>query len=216
MTVLAIGDSNVEPGVRGHMGNCAHAFSRAIGHRDAHCWGKGGASNHWVLANVNTILDNIDQYSDPVFFVGWTQWEREEWEWEGQDISVCIGPHFPVPKELEQRYNDWRSNMTNSAIQDMRDFWHELIHNVHVRMTDMDIPHQFWSTYDNFIGMTGDRQLNWDSTFFMPYEINGCMSEWFTSNNIEPVQKDQWHWTDENSTIWGNTLATQYKERMNK
>ena len=90
MTVLAIGDSNVEPGVRGHMGNCAHAFSHAIGHGDAQCWGKGGASNHWVLANVNTILDNIEQYSDPVFFVGWTQWEREEWEWEGQDISVCI------------------------------------------------------------------------------------------------------------------------------
>ena len=41
MTVLAIGDSNVEPGVRRHMGNCAHAFSRAIGHGDAHCWGKG-------------------------------------------------------------------------------------------------------------------------------------------------------------------------------
>ena len=64
--------------------------------------------------------------------------------------------------------------------------------------------------------MTGDRQLNWDSTFFMPYEINGCMSEWFTSNNIEPIKNDIWHWSDENSTIWGNTLATQYKERMNK
>ena len=168
MTVLAIGDSNILPGMKIHKGNCSHAFSRAIGHGEAVVWGRGGASNHWVLEHVNKALDAIDQYDDPVFFVGWTQWEREEWEWEGQDISVCIGPHFPVPKDLEERYYKWRNGMTDSAIQDMRDFWHELIYNVHIRMTDMAIPHQFWTTYDNFVGMQGDKQLDWQGTFFMP------------------------------------------------
>ena len=103
--------------------------------------------------------------------------------------------------------------MTDSAIQDMRDFWHELIHNVHLRMTDMGIPHQFWSTYDNFVGMTGDRQLDWQGTFFMPYEHNGCMREWYLSNGIAPNKNDIWHWSESNSTIWGEMLAKQYNER---
>lgn len=214
MTVLAIGDSNVLPGVTGDMGNCAHAFARAIDHGDrAVCWGKGGASNHWVLQHVNNALDKIDQYSYPVFFVGWTQWEREEWEWDDQEISVCIGPHFPVPSDLEQRYTDWRNGMTDSAIQDMRDFWHEMIHNVHLRMNDMGIPHQFWSTYDNFVGKTGTQQLDWDGSFFKPYDLDGCMREWFNANNIAPLDGDEWHWSSEASTIWGNTLAESFRKK---
>ena len=214
MTVLAIGDSNVLPGMQGDLGNCAHAFARAIGNGDrAVAWGRGGASNHWVLDHVNQALDNIELYPDPVFFVGWTHWVREEWEWEGQEISVCIGPYFPVPADLEQRYNDWRNGITDSVIKDMRDFWHEMIHTVHLRMTDMAIPHQFWSTYDNFIGKTGKQQLDWNGSFFKPYDFDGCMSEWFIANNIDSIPGDPWHWSSEASTTWGNTLAESFRSR---
>ena len=221
MTVIAIGDSNVFPGMfldsvnsADALGNCSHVFANSIGHGNAHVVAKCGASNHWILDKINHTLDNIDQYLDPIFFIGWTQWEREEWEWGNEEISVCIGPHFPVPADLEQRYCEWRDGMTNSTIQDMRDVWHKIIHTVHLRMTDMNIPHQFWSTYDNFVGKSGKDQLDWSGNFFMPYDINGCMSSWYKSQNIDPVPGDIWHWPAEASTIWGNTLADSYKQRI--
>lgn len=211
MTVLAIGDSNVLPGRAGNLKNCAHQFARNINHGDkAHCWAKGGASNHWIMENLNQILNNIDAYPDPVFFIGWTQWEREEWEWGDQEFSVCIGPHFPVAPELEERYKNWRDSMTDAVIQEKRDAWHEIIYIVHQRLDEMDIPHCFWTTYDNFIGYTGVRQYDWSGSFFRPYDHHGCMKDWFAENNIDPIPGDPWHWDGDSSSKWGDVLASHF------
>jgi hypothetical protein len=39
------------------------------------------------------------------------------------------------------------------------------------------------------------------------------MQEWFNANNIAPLDGDEWHWSSEASTIWGNTLAESFRKR---
>lgn len=220
MTVLAIGDSNLEPSRTDSLqgrpprfanNNTVPIFAQELGH-DFRCWAKGGASNHWMLEHVNYILDNIDQFNNPIVMVGWSQWEREEWEWPGDSLSVSVSPYYDIPEEMQERYQQWRSGITPEVIGTKRLFWHDMIYQVHLKLRSLNIPHVFWSTYDNFVGL--DNHYDWHGCFFKPYDIDGCMKAWFKANKIDAKPTDPWHYASDAHLAWGKTLANFFKEHQ--
>ena len=218
MTVLAIGDSNLLPSrtdslsnepPRKNRDNTAPIFANQIGH-DFRCWAKGGASNHWMLKHVNYLLENIDRFENPIIMVGWSQWERSEWEWNGDSLSFSVAPYYDVPEELQKKYQEWRQGITPETIGTQRIFWHNILFQVHQKLEDLKIPHLFWSTYDNFVGM--NPRHDWNNCWFKPYDPDGCMKQWFMSKNIPSMGNDPWHWATDGHRAWGTTLADFFRE----
>lgn len=219
MTLLAIGDSNLEPArtdsregrpPRLSPYNVAPIFARELGH-DYRVWAKGGASNHWMLDHVNYLLDNISNFKDPIIMVGWSQWERAEWEWQGTSLSLSVEPYYDIPADLREQYHQWRSGITPEIVGTQRQFWHDLIYQVHLKLQELKIPHIFWSTYDNFVGDSIKNKKDWHHCFFKPYDIDGCMKAWFAANNIMSYPTDIWHYGADAHEAWGQVLADFYK-----
>lgn len=219
MTLLAIGDSNLEPSrtdsregrfPRYNPYNVVPTVAKQLGH-NFRCWAKGGASNHWMLDHVNYLLDNIDEFKDPIVMVGWSQWERSEWEWNGSSLSLSIDPYYEIPDELQEKYQKWRDGITPDVVGVQRQIWHDIVYQVHLKLQNLKIPHIFWSTYDNFVGDSIQNKKDWNNCFFKPYEPNGCMKEWFKLQNIPSIPGDPWHWSVDGHEAWGKNLANFFK-----
>jgi hypothetical protein len=206
--ILAIGDSNVYPActesdqpIDG--GNMVPEFARLMD-RPFKCWGKNGASNYWIETHLDYFLADSSFPKDTFLFIGWTSFEREEWPWLYNNISVCGGPDFGMPEPMKARFNQWKTKLTGEYYRQMTQFWHDRIYNIHLNLLDRNIPHLFWTTYNNFKEITN--QQDWHGNFFQPYDENGCMSRYLESNGIRAIENDQWHYGPEAHTMWANAL----------
>ena len=206
--ILAIGDSNVYPActesgqpVDGN--NMVPEFARLMD-QPFTCWGKNGASNYWIETHLDYFLADKSFPTDTLLLIGWTSFEREEWPWLYNNISVCGGPDFGMPEPMKARFNQWKEKLTGDYYRKMTQFWHDRIYDIHLDLRERGIRHLFWTTYNNFKEITN--QQEWHSSFFQPYEENGCMSRYLESNGITAIEHDQWHYGPEAHKMWATAL----------
>lgn len=214
--ILAIGDSNLYPACTESEQpidptNIASVFSDAMD-RPFRCWSKNGASNHWIQTHIDYFLADPAWSTDTFVLVGWTSWEREEWPWLYNNISVCGGPDFGVPSAMKARYEAWKQTLTRDYQQACKHIWHERIYQVHAALTDRNIPHLFWTTYDNWHDL--EDQKDWRDCFYRPYDTHGCMSKWFESQGISAMPGDAFHYGPDAHAAWAKELATHAQSRL--
>jgi hypothetical protein len=169
------------------------------------CWAKNGASNYWIENHIDYFLADSRWEPDTMLFIGWTSFEREEWPWLYNNISVCGGPDFGMPEPMKARFNQWKTTLTGDYYRRMTQFWHDRIHAVHLKLRERGVPHLFWTTYNNFDTIT-DHQ-DWHGSFYKPYDPNGCMAKYFESNNILANEGDPFHYGAAAQAAWGTELS---------
>jgi hypothetical protein len=207
--ILAIGDSNLYPACTESeqpvdIDNMIVVFSRQFAESFS-CWAKNGASNYWIENHIDYFLADSRWEPDTMLFIGWTSFEREEWPWLYNNISVCGGPDFGMPEPMKARFNQWKTTLTGDYYRRMTQFWHDRIHAMHLKLRERGVPHLFWTTYNNFDTIT-DHQ-DWHGSFYKPYDPNGCMAKYFESNNILANEGDPFHYGAAAQAAWGTELS---------
>jgi hypothetical protein len=207
--ILAIGDSNLYPACTEvsdapDPANIASVFAKNL-NQSLRCWSKNGASNYWIQTHLEYFLADPAWSEDTFLFVGWTSFEREEWPWLYSNISVCGGPDFGIPEPMKAKYDQWKQGLTEDYLQACIDIWHERIYQVHEVLRENQIPHLFWTTYDNFKSITHHK--DWHGNFYKPYDDDGCMYKFFQSRKINSVDGDPFHYNDQAHKVWANELS---------
>jgi len=207
--ILAIGDSNLYPACTESeqpvdIDNMIVVFSRQFAESFS-CWAKNGASNYWIENHIDYFLADERWEPNTLLFIGWTSFEREEWPWLYNNISVCGGPDFGMPEPMKARFNEWKTTLTGDYYRRMTQFWHDRIHAMHLKLRERGVPHLFWTTYNNFDTIT-DHQ-DWHGSFYKPYDPNGCMAKYFESNNILANEGDPFHYGAAAQAAWGTELS---------
>ena len=213
--ILAIGDSNLYPACTESNqpidpDNMAAVFAAQMV-QPLRNWSKNGASNFWIEQHLEYFLADATWSPDTFLFVGWTSFEREEWPWLYSNISVCGGPDFGMPDPMKARFNQWKETLTDEFYQERKEFWHARIHATHLRLRQRGIPHLFWTTYANFIGV--EKQLDWHGNFFEPYAFNGCMSRYLESQGVVSFDNDPFHYDSSAHRLWATALCNHVREQ---
>ena len=80
-----------------------------------------GGSNPRILRTTVDFFDQVkDTARDHFVIIGWTSWEREEWEYDGRYYQVNASGSNIVPDELKEKYISWVELNTLSTEEDVR------------------------------------------------------------------------------------------------
>jgi len=214
--ILGIGDSNLYPACTESdqpidVTNMGPVFAEQM-NQPLRCWAKNGASNYWIEHHLDYFLADPAKDPNTLLFIGWTSFEREEWPWLYNNISVCGGPDFGMPEPMKPRFNQWKQQLTGEYYRKMGQFWHDRIYNIHMKLREQGVRHLFWTTYNNFKEIAN--QQDWHGNFFQPYEANGCMSAYFESVGIGSMPGDPFHYGPEAQAAWATALSRFARENQ--
>jgi hypothetical protein len=139
---------------------------------------KSGGSNPRILRTAG----NFTTHSNPnnIFVViGWTSWEREEWQVGQTYYDVNAGGHDALPENLELKYKTWVTEQNDDERICKSRITHEYIHKLHRHYKEKRIPHLFFNAVMPFQHNLTDTQVtDWHDNFLGPYD-NDLSYYWY-------------------------------------
>ena len=166
---------------------------------------KGGGSNARIL---RTTKEYINKNLVDLIVIGWSSWEREEWEYNGRYYDVNSSGHDVLPLELSDKYKNWVVEQTPELLTSKSQKWHETIHNFHLELEQKNIKHLFFNCMYNFFQPLNE--YNWNNQYISPYDNNRSYY-WYLKN--QNIKSDNWyHYGADGHKIWAEVLINYIKE----
>jgi hypothetical protein len=166
---------------------------------------QGGASNARIM---RTTREYIDNNRPDLILIGWTTWEREEWQHLGQYYNVNSSGHDPLPADLQQLYKNWVIEQTQDTLHIKSQYWHNEIFKLHTELVQKNIKHVFFNCMYNFFQT--DNQQDWAANFIGPYDNNSSYYWWLTQQGL---QADSWyHFGADGHSAWAARLIDYIRE----
>lgn len=162
-----------------------------------------GASNQYILRTSQNFLDNN---KPGLVIIGWTTWEREEWEFNGQFYNVNSSGHDQLPAELELKYKNWVLKQDSKTLATKSQYWHDKIWHFHQSLSN--IPHVFFNCMYNFFGVNDEH--NWNNKFVGPY--NNSLSYYWYLKNCGYQADDWYHYGTDGHARWAKLLIDHIKQ----
>ena len=167
---------------------------------------QSGASNARILRTSKEYL--ASQQTPDLIVIGWSTWEREEWQYENTYYNVNSSGHDPLPKILEHSYKKWVIEQTPEILNKKSLHWHKEIFQFHKELLQKNIKHIFFNCMYNFFQI--EDKLDWDMNFIGPYDNDSSYYWWLTQQDYE---SDKWyHFRASGHQAWGNRLISYIKE----
>jgi hypothetical protein len=167
---------------------------------------QSGASNARILRTSKEYL--ASQQTPDLIVIGWSTWEREEWQYENTYYNVNSSGHDPLPKILEHSYKKWVIEQTPEILNKKSLHWHKEIFQFHKELLQKNIKHIFFNCMYNFFQI--EDKLDWDMNFIGPYDNDSSYYWWLTQQGYE---SDKWyHFRASGHQAWGNRLISYIKE----
>ena len=165
-----------------------------------------GASNARILRTSKEYL--ASQQTPDLIVIGWSTWEREEWQYENTYYNVNSSGHDPLPKILEHSYKKWVIEQTPEMLNKKSSHWHKEIFQFHKELLQKNIKHVFFNCMYNFFQIKD--KLDWDINFIGPYDNDSSYYWWLTQQGYE---SDKWyHFRASGHQAWGDRLISYIKE----
>lgn len=162
-----------------------------------------GASNTRIL---RTTRQYLKMNRPNLVVIGWTTWEREEWEYQGQYFNVNSSGYHGLPEELELRYKTWVSNQNEDSLKIKSDYWHNQIYNFHCELLENNQPHLFFNCMYNFFDAIPQ---DWSQCYIDPYDNN---SSYYWYLNQLGYKTDEWyHYQADGHCAWAKLLIDKIK-----
>jgi len=164
---------------------------------------KMGASNDRILRTTrNYLKSNIPDF----IVIGWTSWEREEWEYQGQYYNVNSSGHDGLPSKLELTYKEWVSQQNEDSLKIKSDLWHNQIYNFHLELLERNQPHLFFNCMYNFFDAD---ERNWSNCHVDPYDTKNSYY-WYLKGL--GYKTDAWyHYGADGHKEWAKVLIDRIK-----
>ena len=166
---------------------------------------KSGASNDQI---IRTTRDYLADNQPDLVVIGWSTWEREEWEYQGQYYNVNSSGHDQLPDLLITKYKQWVIEQTPETLVEKSQHSHEKIYKLHCELTEKKIPHVFFNCMYNFFEITN--QLNWNHCYVGPYENNASYYWYLKERNF--TTDDWYHYGEDGHKSWANFLIKYIEE----
>jgi hypothetical protein len=167
---------------------------------------KVGASNQRI---IRTTREFLAQNKPTLVLIGWSTWEREEWQYQGQYYNVNSSGHSGLPEELKTRYKQWVAEQTVDTVDIKSQHWHQKIYQLHQELEDQNISHLFFNCMYNFFKIK--EPLNWGNNYLGPYN-NDSSYYWYLRN--QEYDTDKWyHFDKDGHQAWADNLIKFIKEK---
>ena len=166
---------------------------------------KSGGSNPRILRTAG----NYTTHSKDIFvIIGWTSWEREEWQVDKVYYDVNSGGHDNLPLDLKEKYKTWVIDQDQVERERKSKITHEQIHKLHRHYKECRIPHLFFNAVMPFLH-NGDK-LSWGKNYLGPYD-NDLSYYWYLKK-AGYVPTSDYHHLEDAQKIWADVLYNYIKE----
>jgi hypothetical protein len=168
---------------------------------------KSGGSNPRILRTADNFTTHTNTKN--IFVViGWTSWEREEWQHGSMYYDVNAGGHDNLPSDLKLKYKIWVTDQTQETRESKSQVTHEHIHKLHCHYKEKNIPHLFFNALMPFLH--SGKQLDWHNNFLGPYD-NDLSYYWYLKNHGWETTKNNHHLNNAQA-IWADVLYNYIQE----
>ena len=169
---------------------------------------QSGASNARILRTSKEYF--ATQPSPDLVIIGWSTWEREEWQHENQYYNVNSSGHDPLPKSLEDSYKKWVIDQTPDHVDAKSRQIHEEIFDLHTSLQLQGISHLFFNCMYSFFGIRPDQKKDWNNCYIGPYDNDSSFYWYLTRHGYD---SDKWyHFGPNGHQAWGDRLISYIKE----
>lgn len=187
-------------GRKPHPDNLAVSYGQILANdlgAQLHCDAESSSSNDRIIRTTREYLNtNIPN----LIVIGWTTWEREEIQFNGQyyQFSVgCLGIDWP--EEVKKIYRNWLSSINHNEKEQEA---HEKIWALHNELKD--IPHLFFNTY---LAFDFTKRFNWNNSYLYPYDENQTYYHWLSNQGLHTVDTKSYHYGANAHLVWANHLT---------
>ena len=191
-------------GRRPHPDNLAVSYGQHIANKldaELRCDAESASSNSRI---VRTTENYIQQYGNPdLIVIGWSTWEREEWWDQGtrrfwQINAGGVGEDWPT--DIKERYKKW---MLDLNYQSEVNKSNRAIHNFHIRLTSLGIPHYFFTCYEP---LQNTEILDFDRCYLEPYDANYTYYNWCRAQGFRTVNPKSYHFGADAHSAWAEFI----------
>lgn len=170
------------------------------------CAAQPGCSNDTI---IRTTLEFLQNNSPDLVIIGWSTWEREEWEWFGQKYHVTASGADSVPIELKEKYKQWVIDSTsNAGLQLKEDLNHQKIRQLHLQLKEQNVKHLFFNCYSWFFYTQAYQRpkFNWGKNYIDPYSKEMTYYFWLENAGFKPSNPTFYHYGADAHQAWAQFL----------
>ena len=202
--------ANDDPALK-HMGELAHpeCLNRSFGMKLAktlnagyNCDAISASSNHRILRTTKNFLEQRHANKN-VIIIGWSTWEREEWDYEDLKFQVTASGTDQLPESLQDYYKQWVTEQTQEVLIEKEQNWHTAIYKLHLLLQELDIQHLFFNSFNHFGNI--QEQLDWNNCYIDPYKQSGTYWHWCRQKGFE-TRNVGYHYGEDAHTAWAHYL----------
>ena len=199
-----------DPGLK-HMGELAHpgCLNKSFGYKLAkilnagyNCEAISASSNHRILRTTRDFLDQRHA-SQNFIIIGWSTWEREEWQYEDQTFQVTASGTDQLPESLQDDYKKWVIDQTIEVLIEKEQQWHTALYKLHTFLQEKKIKHLFFNSYSHFGNI--EEQVDWDNCYLDPYTQAGTYWHWCEAQGFKTVNNG-YHYGEDAHNAWAKYL----------
>ena len=170
------------------------------------CDAEAGCSNDRI---IRTTRQYHETNKPDIVIIGWSTWERAEWEHNGRIYTVSGGGHSQLPQALQQRYKEWVVHIDSPSTQHDIEFnTHDKIWDFHKELEQQGIPHLFFNCYSHFFYIESHvmPRHDWGQTYIDPYSKNSTYYFWLENRKYKPSNPEWYHYGPDAHIAWADFL----------
>ena len=164
---------------------------------------QGGCSNAGIIRRTRNYLKHT---TPDLVIIGWSTWEREEWQHNDQFFNVNSSGYDVLPIELQDQYKDWVTTQTQKTLNKKSKHWHTKIFEFHQELGT--IPHVFFNCMYHFFNIK--YTYPWGKSFIGPYNNDLSYYHWLKAQGCEA--DDWYHYKADGHRVWAKRLINYIKE----
>jgi hypothetical protein len=157
-----------------HPANLAVSFSAILAkllQARLYCDAESAASNDRIVRTTRDFIkgqykENVKE--DVFVLIGWTTWEREEWEHEGEYYQVNSSGLDALPEPLQLKYKHWIVEKASNWPAHQQK-WHRQVWDLHCELQEQNIKHLFFNSHIAFSLIQEQDQKDWGDSYVDPY-----------------------------------------------
>ena len=123
---------------------------------------ESASSNTRILRTTRKFVDETKDKSKLFVIIGWTSWDREEWEYLDGYMQITASGTDSVPESMQEEYKEWVIKQTPEEIYRKRQLWKEKISQFSKELDEQNIKHIFFRTheYRRYLNEQGYQTVN--------------------------------------------------------
>ena len=171
------------------------------------CDAVSGSSNERICRSTIDYLNY--GFRPDLIVIGWSTWEREEWEYDGRMWQInASGVADDWPDASKQRYKEWVVNINYDSAMD---FQHLKIWRLHKLLQSEDIDHIFFTCYQEF---NPPLQYEWGPHYVEPYDSNYTYYNWLRNRGFKTITPSSYHFGADAHRAWAEFLYSTYVQKI--